>query len=157
MFKDVSKRQPRYNENNGEKPIWMLYKERQIGKSKNKREMRETKTFPASKEQQITYRIGFFLSFWKSSKFINSKFYAARNPEIRQILANDERAKQYELNYETEEFESFTNVNLKKSNQGQVIRNVQMDTFYNLERRGLVTYGLYVDADFSLGFDINLF
>ena len=73
------------------------------------------------------------------------------NPENRQILSNVEKAKEYELNHETEEFESFTNVNLDKSNRGQVIKNVQMDTFYNLERRGLVTYGLYVDADFSLG------
>ena len=76
------------------------------------------------------------------------------NPENRQILSNVEKAKEYELNHETEEFESFTNSNLEKSNQGQMIRNVQMDTFYNLERRGLVTYGLYVDADFSLGCDI---
>ena len=85
----------------------------------------------------------------------NSKFNIPKlNPENRQILRNVEKAKEYELNHETEEFESFTNVNLDKSNRGQVIKNVQMDTFYNLERRGLVTYGLYVDADFSLGCDI---
>ena len=127
----------------------MLYKERQIGKSKNKREIRETKLFPALREQQTTYRIG-FLIYGKKSKYNIPKL----NPENRQILRNVEKAKEYELNHETEEFESFTNVNLDKSNRGQVIKNVQMDTFYNLERRGLVTYGLYVDADFSLGCDI---
>ena len=69
-IENASNSQPRDHENNGEKPISMLPKKRLIGKRKKKR--KKTKLFPASMEQQTTYRIGFFV-YGKSSIFRCSK------------------------------------------------------------------------------------